>query len=289
MDRRPERTAPFHRVGIPLRALLLALLVAVVPVAALATSNAPGNNAQGNNGQGGTAKVSKGITVALSPSSRTVDQGQSASFTVSATSTGGFTGLVTFAVSGLPDGATASAAPASLVLASGSTAQATLTVSTATTTPSTKTDFTVTGTSGSTLSNAAPGQLQVLEVKRTFGLSGSVTGLLAPGVSRSLNLQISNPQNKSIAVTNLSVAISQVVRTPAAVAAKLPCSAADYRITQYSGAYPLTVEPGTRSLSALGVLEANWPQIKMLDTPQLQDGCKGATVQFTFTGTGEAN
>jgi hypothetical protein len=279
MDHRPERTAPFQRAGIPLRALLLALVVAVVPVAALAASN----------GQGNAAASVKGITVTLSPSSRTVDQGQSATFTVSATSTGGFTGPVTFTVTGLPAGAAASAAPSSVNLTSGSTAQTTLTVSTATTTPANKTDFTVKGTSGATVSNAAPGQLQVLEVKRTFGVTGTVNGLLAPGISRAVDLQISNPQNKSIAVTNLSMEISQVVRTSAAVAANLPCTAADYQVTQYSGAYPLTVEPGTRSLSGLGVAQAKWPQIKMLDTNKLQDGCKGATLQLTYTGTGQAN
>ncbi|MEQ4564609.1 hypothetical protein [Paenarthrobacter sp. CAP02] len=287
MDHRPERTAPIQRAGIPLRALLLALVVAVVPVAALAAGNGQGNN-QGN-GQGNAAASVKGITVTLSPSSRTVDQGQSATFTVSATSTGGFTGPVAFTVTGLPAGAAASAAPSSVNLTSGSTAQTTLTVSTSTTTPANKTDFTVKGSSGATVSNAAPGQLQVLEVKRTFGVTGTVNGLLAPGVSRAVDLQISNPQNKSIAVTNLSMEISQVVRTSAAVAANLPCTAADYQVTQYSGAYSLTVEPGTRSLSGLGVAQAKWPQIKMLDTNKLQDGCKGATLQLTYTGTGQAN
>lgn len=287
MDHRPQRTAPFQRVGIPLRALLLALVVAVIPVAALAASNGQGNGQTAS--QGGAAATVKGITVALSPSSRTVDQGQSATFTVSATSTGGFTGPVTFAVTGLPAGATASAAPSSVNLTSGSTAQTTLTVLTSPTTPVAKTDFTVKGTGGTTVSNAASGQLQVLEVKRTFGVTGSVNGLLAPGVSRSVDLQISNPQNKGIAVTNLSVEITQVVRTSAAVAANLPCTTADYQLTQYSGAYPLTVEPGTRSLSGLGVAQAKWPQIKMLDTNKLQDGCKGATLQLTYKGTGQAN
>ncbi|MGO4435001.1 hypothetical protein AB4Y88_17435 [Paenarthrobacter sp. RAF9] len=119
-----------------------------------------------------------------------------------------------------------------------------------------------------------------------------ITVTLSPSsrtVDQGQSLQISNPQNKSIAVTNLSMEISQVVRTSAAVAANLPCTAADYQVTQYSGAYPLTVEPGTRSLSGLGVAQAKWPQIKMLDTNKLQDGCKGATLQLTYTGTGQAN
>ncbi|MFK4641055.1 COG1470 family protein [Paenarthrobacter histidinolovorans] len=278
MDHRPERTAPFVRGGV-LRAILLALMVAILPIAALGAGN----------GQGSSAKTAAGITVALSPSSRTLDQGQSTTFTVSATSTGGFTGPVTFTISGLPAGATASVAPSSLNLTSGGTAQAVLTVGSATTTPAAKTDFTVKAGGGSIVSNTAPGQLQVLEVKRSFGVAGSVNGLLAPGVSRSVELQISNPGNKSIAVTNLSVSITQVVRTQAAIAANLPCTTADYKLTQYSGAYPLTVDPGVRTLSSLGVPESGWPRITMYDTPQLQDGCKGATLQLTYSGTGQGN
>ena len=164
-----------------------------------------------------------------------------------------------------------------------------MTIATATTTTVGKFDFTVKGASGTVQSNAAPGQLQVQEVKRTFGVTGSLNGLLAPGVSRAVELQISNPENKSIAVTNLTVAIAQVVRTPAAVAANLPCSSADYQITQYSGTYPLAAPSGPSSLTSLGVPQSKWPQVRMLDTLQLQDGCKGATLQLTFSGTGQAN
>ena len=283
MYHRPERTTPFRRDGVPLRALLLALVVAFVPVAALAAS--AGQSAT----QGNTAKVAKGIAVALSPSSRSLDQGQSTTFAVSATSTGGFTGPVTFTVTGLPAGATAAWSPSSVVLGSGTTAQVTLTVATSTTTTVGKSDFTVKGASGAVQSNAVPGQLQVQEVKRTFGVTGSLSGLLAPGVSQAVELQISNPENKSIAVTNLTVAIAQVVRTPAAVAANLPCSSADYQITQYTGTYPFTAPTGPSSLTSLGVPQSKWPQVRMLDTLQLQDGCKGATLQLTYSGTGQAN
>ncbi|MBP2268445.1 hypothetical protein J3A64_003909 [Pseudarthrobacter sp. PvP004] len=282
MDHRPTRTTPFHRTRLPLRALILALLVAFVPVAALAASSGQGTS------QGNQAKVSKGIAVALSPSSRTLDPGQSTSFTVSATSTGGFAGTVTFAASGLPAGAAVAWQPSEVVLTSGSTAQVTMTVQTGPTIVAGKTDFTVKGTSGS-VQASAPAQLHVLEVKRTFDVSGSVDGLLAPGITRPVNLQISNSHNKSIAVTNLTMAISQVVRTSAAVAANLPCTTADYKITQYSGVYPLTVAPGVRTLSELGVPESKRPQIAMLDTSKLQDGCKGATLKLTYSGTGQAN
>ncbi|MBT2513139.1 hypothetical protein [Arthrobacter sp. ISL-30] len=279
MNDQPETMTPFRRAGVSARVLLLSLVVVLASVAGLAAASQQGN----------AAKAAAGITVTLSPSSRSVDQGQSVTYTVAATSTGGFAGTVTFAVAGLPAGAAGAWSPSWVVLTSGGTALTTLTVSTATTTPANKTDFTVTGASGTTKSNAAPGQLQVQEVKRQFAISGSVYGLLAPGIARPLDLQISNPSGKTITVSNLTVALTQVVRTPAAVAANLPCTASDYSISQFSGTYPLTVPAGNTSLSALGIAQAKWPQIRMLDTPLLQDGCKGATLQLTYSGTGQGN
>lgn len=281
MEHQPERPALPKRQA-RLRALMFTLLVALVSTVVLGASGAS------MAGQGSSTKVAKGVTVTLSPSSRSVEQGLSTSYAVAATSTGGFTGPVTFAIAGLPSGATAAWSPSSDILTSGGTAQVTLTVNTAPTTPAGKVDFTITG-SGAGVQATAQAQLQVQEVKRTFGVTGTVAGQLAPGVTRPLDLQISNTLGKSITVTNLSVSISQVVRTPAAVAAKLPCTTEDYALTQFSGTYPLTVPAGNSSLSGLGVPQSKWPQVKMLDTLLLQDGCKGATLQLSYSGMGQGN
>ncbi|MCW3767501.1 hypothetical protein ACKLTP_17630 [Paenarthrobacter ureafaciens] len=282
MDPTQERRRPFLRGGMPLRAVILAVLVALVPVTALAASNGQ------SNGQGTPGKEAKGIAVTLSPSSRSTDQGLAVTYTAAAASKGGFAGPVTFGVVGLPAGATAAWSPSSVNLTSGSTAQATLTVTTAPSTPAGKTDFTITGTGGG-MQSTASAQLNVQEVKRNFGVTGTVNGPLAPGTSRPIELQIANPIGKSIAVTNVSVAISQVVRTPQAVAANLPCTTADYALTQFSGTYPFTVPAGSSSLSGLGIPQSKWPQTRMLDTQLLQDGCKGATLHFTYSGMGQGN
>ncbi|MCF3138823.1 hypothetical protein LRQ04_06085 [Paenarthrobacter sp. AR 02] len=274
---------PVGRAGIAVKAALLTLLVVLASVASLGASGGQ------SNGKATGAKETIGILLALSPSSRNVDQGQAAAFDVTISSSGGLSGPVTFYVTGLPSGTTAAWSPSSVVLSSGSSTKATLTLTTSPTTPAGKSDITVTVTSGTTKSNAAQAQLQVKEVKRSFGVSGSLQGPLAPGVSLPLDLKISNPENKNIAVTMLSASISKVVRTPAAVAAGLPCSSADYSVTQFTGTYPIDIKPGSTSLSALGLPQARWPRIAMLDTLQLQDGCKGATLELTFSGTGQAN
>lgn len=69
MDPRPKRaasphlTGPLHGAGLPLRALFLVLVVALMPMVTLAASGGQ-DNAVAN-----AASVSKGITVTLSPSS----------------------------------------------------------------------------------------------------------------------------------------------------------------------------------------------------------------------------
>jgi subtilisin family serine protease len=90
------------------------------------------------------APATPDFTLSSSPTSQTVVPGQTTSYTVTIAPTGGFTGAVTFSVTGLPTGATASFSPNP---ASGTTS--TLTVTTSTSTPTGSFALTVTGASGS--------------------------------------------------------------------------------------------------------------------------------------------
>ncbi len=84
------------------------------------------------------------FSLSVSPSSRTVDQGQSTSYTVSVSALNGFNSSVSLSVSGMPAGASASFT-ANPVAAGGST---TLNVSTSTTASTGSFTLTVTGTGG---------------------------------------------------------------------------------------------------------------------------------------------
>ena len=90
------------------------------------------------------------FSLSTSPSSQSVIQGNSNSFTASVTSLGGFSGSTTFSVSGLPSGVTATFSPTS-VIGSGSTTLNLVAAATATTGAYT---LTVTGTSGSLTHNS---------------------------------------------------------------------------------------------------------------------------------------
>ncbi|MGZ0151928.1 COG1470 family protein [Kribbella sp. WER1] len=228
--------------------------------------------------------LSSSIALAATPASLTLAPGSTAVYNLQLTRTN-FAGPVTFGVlGGLPRGATATFTP-NPTTGTTSTLQIT--------TPASASDGTYTlylVGAGSTHFAYAAVQLAVLSSGKAFGISGNLTGQLAPGVGRPLDLTLTNPNKKPISVTNLTVALSSVTRTPYAISHNQPCGLADYKVTQYAGTYPLTV-PGNGSvaLSGLGVPAAAWPRVAMLDTASNQDGCKGATVGFTFSGAGQGS
>jgi len=109
------------------------------------------------------------FTVSATPTSKSVTPGASASYTVNVAASGGFNSAVTFAVSGLPSGASATFNPNS-VTGSGSS---TLTVNTTSTTPLGSFPLTITATSGS-LVHAASVTLAV-SAPTDFTLSATPT------------------------------------------------------------------------------------------------------------------
>ncbi len=108
------------------------------------------------------------FTLTATTSSQTVMEGNAASYALSIGAISGFSGTVSFSVSGLPAGAAASFSP-STVTGSGST---TLTVTTSSSTPVATSTLTITGTSGS-LTQTANVSLTVTPIPApsSFGLS----------------------------------------------------------------------------------------------------------------------
>ena len=85
------------------------------------------------------------FSLSASPASRTVRRGNSTTYTVNVTPSGGFSGTVALSASGLPTGATATFSPASINKSGSST----MTVKTSNSTPRQSYTLTVTGTSTS--------------------------------------------------------------------------------------------------------------------------------------------
>ncbi|TMA25835.1 MAG: hypothetical protein E6J78_16170 [Deltaproteobacteria bacterium] len=129
------------------------------------------------------------FTIAATPSSQTVVQGNGTSYTATVTAQNGFTGTVNFSVTGLPTGAGGTFTPAS-VNGSGTS---TLSVTTATTTPTGSYPLTITGTSGSITHTA--GVTLVVQAPSDFSISASPA-------SQSVNQGSSTTYTVSTAVTS---------------------------------------------------------------------------------------
>lgn len=240
-----------------------------------------------NNGNGN--QTPKGITVQPAPTSRSVTQGTAASYNVVVQPSGGFSGNVTLSAAGVPAGATATFSPATIAIGPG-TASVTLSLSTTSATPLGTYTVSLKGTSGTVQSPVVDVSLTVTAGQhQPFTISGSAAGLLAPGYGAPIDLQVANPGNSSVNITGLTVSIAGINRTSEAVANNRPCNPSDYAVTQFGGSYPFTAPPGNSSLSGLRIPITQWPKITMLNSSANQDGCKGATLQLSYTGTGQGN
>jgi hypothetical protein len=114
-----------------------------------------------------------------------------------------------------------------------------------------------------------------------FSLRGDAAGLLEPGTSQPINVEVTNPNSSPLTIDGLTVAVTGVAAPHAT--ASLPCTESDFAVQQYAGAAPLTVPASTtRSLAELGVPIADWPHVAIVDLPVDQDGCQGASLSLTY-------
>jgi len=114
----------------------------------------------------------------------------------------------------------------------------------------------------------------------TITTAGAGEPLYPGDAAESIPLMLSNPNSEPLYVTELDVTVS---RSPAS------CEAAENLAIQQSSASSATpvVVPadGSVTLPAQGVTA---PTVQMLELPVDQDGCKGATFTFHYSGSGHS-
>lgn len=117
-----------------------------------------------------------------------------------------------------------------------------------------------------------------------FTISGDASDFLYPGAPASeVDLAFSNPNGVAIQVTSLTVSVASV-SAPNATADK-PCTVTDFAVTPFGGGYPLAIPAGKSTLDSLGVDTGSWPTVQMVDANRDQDGCVGATVTLSYSGS----
>jgi len=221
------------------------------------------------------------FTLSASPATRAVVQSDDATYGLDVSRTGGFAGAVSLAVTGLPKNATATWSPSATV--SGSSGSAMLVVQTAGNTSADSYTLTITGTgtvSGSTVTRSAAVTL-IVQKNQTFGISGNLAGTLTPGRKIPLDLSLTNSQGFDIKVASVAVTVEESTNRPG-------CSGTqNFKVTQIPARrYPISLAAGqTRTLTQLGVADADRPQVEMVNRPWSQDACKNATITLSYGGS----
>lgn len=129
------------------------------------------------------SQLQKGIDLRVSPAAQAVPRGGQATYTVSLSSRGGFTGAVGLSVSGLPSGSSARFAPASVQVRSGKPAVAvTMTVTVGAGTPIGTRTLTVNATSGKVKDTVRAGLTVLYPLSSSLSMTAApATVTLAPG------------------------------------------------------------------------------------------------------------
>jgi hypothetical protein len=117
---------------------------------------------------------------------------------------------------------------------------------------------------------------------QNFRVGGSLTSPLYPGTGQSLNATFANPGSSPITIPAGGFPASSITIT-----SNTPgCASSNFAVTQ-GLTTAVTIPAGAltpESLSALGVPQADWPVITMIETNTNQDACRGATLTLTYSG-----
>jgi hypothetical protein len=119
----------------------------------------------------------------------------------------------------------------------------------------------------------------VEESGKPFTVTGNASGPLAPGVSRTLAITVTNPNNVAIEVTSLTASV-------AAGSSKAGCDGpTNLQLTQSNISSSNALSIPANGHVALPASAITAPVVQMRDLSTNQDACKGASFSFTYSGS----
>jgi hypothetical protein len=134
--------------------------------------------------------------------------------------------------------------------------------------------------------NGSSGAGQSFQIR----INGTLPALYPGGSSDAIDLKLANPNSAPIYVTSLTVTLTGITR---AAGVTQPCSTSDFVLTPLGAGANLATNPimvpagGSQTLTGAG-LGAYLPSVRMKDTGVSQDGCQGATLNFSFAGNAQS-
>jgi hypothetical protein len=119
-----------------------------------------------------------------------------------------------------------------------------------------------------------------------FTIAGALPHLLTPGTGEPLDLTLTNLESTDLTIANLNVRVASV--SGPQQSSTHTCDRGDFSVEQFSGTPGFTLPAASSAdLGELGFEPSEWPTVSMLDRPVNQDGCKGASLSLSFTGTAD--
>jgi hypothetical protein len=223
------------------------------------------------------------FSVAATPSSQNVSQGNSTRYTVNVTPSNGFTGSVSFSASGLPSGATASFSPTSV---SGS-GPSTMTVNASSSTAAGPYPLTITATSGSLTHTA---QVNLTVTIPDFSVTATPSSqTVAPGKSTSYTVNVTPSGgftgSVSFSVTGLPLgATSSFVPTSVSGSGSSTLTVNASSSTS-AGTYPLTITATSGSLTHTAQVNLTVADFSIAVSPSSQTLTAQGNSKATYTVT----
>ena len=119
--------------------------------------------------------------------------------------------------------------------------------------------------------------------KAAFAIGGAVTEAMGPGSQRRIDLVLTNPNSFDV-LARVDVAVAE--DTTAGGAPNPGCSGAENLVVVQGLRGTVTLpRKATRSLSDLGVAEADWPLVQMANLTTNQYASKGSTFTLVYSGS----
>jgi hypothetical protein len=117
-----------------------------------------------------------------------------------------------------------------------------------------------------------------------FTIAGTLPSLLRPGSGEPLDLTLTNLESADLSIASLEVEVTGAGGPR--IDGAHTCGSEDFSVEQFSGV-PGFILPASSSadLGELGFDRTEWPTVSMLDRSVNQDGCQGASIALSFTGT----